>query len=175
MKGLISVLDNFLKIALLVIGTSMLIVVLWQVVGRYALQAPSSVTEELARFLLIWLGMLGAVYTFRNRMHVCIDVFVTTLEQGERITAEVLAMLVSLVFAVVILIFGGFQLVELTRDLEQTSAALGIQMFQVYLVLPLSGILISIYAVNHIVNILWTNDRKGEEAAQSQKDPDEGQ
>ena len=108
-------------------------------------------------------------------MHVCIDVFVTTLEESERITAEVLAMLVSLVFAVVILIFGGFQLVELTRDLEQTSAALGIQMFQVYLVLPLSGTLISIYAVNHIVNILWTNDRKGEEAAQSQKDPDEGQ
>ena len=106
MKGLISVLDNFLKIALLIIGTSMLIVVLWQVVGRYALQAPSSVTEELARFLLIWLGMLGAVYTFRNRMHVCIDVFVTTLQEGERITAEVLAMLVSLVFAVVILIFG---------------------------------------------------------------------
>ena len=175
MKSLISVLDNFLKASLIFVGVSMLVVVLWQIIGRYALQAPSSVTEELARFLLIWLGMLGAVYTFRNRMHVCIDVFVTSLEGRERITAEVLAMLACLLFAVLILIYGGFQLVELTRDLQQTSAALGIQMSQVYLVLPLSGTLISIYAVSHIVDIVRTDHRRGEETDLSNNDLDEGQ
>ena len=175
MRGLISVLDMFLKAALLVIGASMLVVVLWQVVGRYALEAPSSVTEELARFLLIWLGMLGAVYTFRNRMHVCIDVFVTTLAGKERITAEILAMLVSLLFAVVVLIYGGFQLVELTSDLQQTSAALGVQMSNVYLVLPLSGILISIYALNHIGEVLRAGDGTKEQANLLNNDRGEGQ
>ena len=175
MRGLISVLDMFLKAALLVIGASMLVVVLWQVVGRYALEAPSSVTEELARFLLIWLGMLGAVYTFRNRMHVCIDVFVTTLAGRESMTAEILAMLVSLLFAVVVLIYGGFQLVELTGDLQQTSAALGVQMSHVYLVLPLTGIFISIYAVNHIVEVLRSGDGTGEQPNLLNNDLDKGQ
>ena len=32
----------------------------WQVISRYLLAAPSSWTEEVARFLMIWVTFLGA-------------------------------------------------------------------------------------------------------------------
>jgi len=69
MKAIIAPLDVILRWALVVLAVFMVLTVTWQVFSRYVLQAPSSLTEEIARFQLIWLGLLGAVYTFRNRMH----------------------------------------------------------------------------------------------------------
>ncbi|HBX67752.1 MAG TPA: TRAP transporter small permease, partial [Balneolaceae bacterium] len=47
----------------------MLISVCWQVLTRYVLATPSSFTDELARYLLIWIGTLGAAYTSGKRLH----------------------------------------------------------------------------------------------------------
>ncbi|MEL6133172.1 MAG: TRAP transporter small permease subunit, partial [Bacteroidota bacterium] len=38
------------------------LVVLWGVFTRYALGSQASWSEELARFLLVWIGLLGAAY-----------------------------------------------------------------------------------------------------------------
>ena len=40
-----------------------------QVVARYVVQAPLSWSEELARFLLMWLSMLSAAYAFKLKAH----------------------------------------------------------------------------------------------------------
>ena len=50
-------------------------VVCWQVFSRFILRAPSSYTEELARFLLIWIGVLGASYAYRTKAHLGLDLF----------------------------------------------------------------------------------------------------
>jgi len=61
MRSIISLLDVTLRWALVLLAIVMVITVSWQVFSRYALRAPSSLTEEIARFQLIWLGLLGAV------------------------------------------------------------------------------------------------------------------
>ena len=48
--------------------------VVWQVVSRFVLGRPSSVTDELARYLLVWIGLLGAGYAVGRRLHVAVDV-----------------------------------------------------------------------------------------------------
>ena len=50
--------------------------VLWQVASRFIFQEPSAFTDELARFLMIWVGILGAAYVGGKNLHVKIDVFV---------------------------------------------------------------------------------------------------
>ena len=52
----------------------LLSVVLWQVISRYALVNPSTITEELSRFLLMWLGLFGASYTLAEKGHLAIDI-----------------------------------------------------------------------------------------------------
>jgi TRAP-type C4-dicarboxylate transport system permease small subunit len=141
-------LDKILKTFLVLLAVSMILTVTWQVFSRYVLRAPSSLTEEIARFQLIWLGLGGAVYTFRNHMHVSIDTLVAKFNPRKRLAAELFSLAASIVFAGLILVYGGIRLVHLTFTLNQTSAALGVPMAYVYAIIPFSGILIVIYALH---------------------------
>jgi len=93
MKAILAPIDILLRWFLIILAVLMVLTVTWQVFSRYALRAPSSLTEELARFQLIWLGLLGAVYTFRNRMHVGIDIFTGSLTGKKRVVAELVSLL----------------------------------------------------------------------------------
>ncbi len=68
--------DNVLVAILGVIISSMVCLVLWQIISRAVLAAPSTITEELVRFELIWLGVLGAVYAYSQKQHIRITIFV---------------------------------------------------------------------------------------------------
>ena len=57
------------------------------------------------------------------------------------------------------MVYGGSELVSLTLELEQISAALGVKMGLIYSVLPLSGGLIIAYALVNITT-LWRNNNK---------------
>ncbi|WP_316931840.1 TRAP transporter small permease [Parabacteroides distasonis] len=52
---------------------------LWQVLSRYILVSPSSVTDELAGYLLIWVGLLGAAYVSGKNEHLAIDLLLQHL------------------------------------------------------------------------------------------------
>ena len=151
---MINLLDKMLKVFLVALVVFMILTVTWQVVSRYVLRVPSSLTEEIARFQLIWLGLGGAVYTFRNRMHVSIDTVVAKFTGRKRVAAELFSLGASIVFAAVILVYGGMRLVVLTFTLNQTSAALEIPMAYIYAIIPLSGILIIIYAVHFMGEVI---------------------
>lgn len=124
--------------------------VLWQVFTRWALDAPSAYTEELARYLLIWLSLLGAAYAAGKKIHLAIDLLPTMLEGRRRHALEIAIDAVILLFAFFVLVVGGYRLVNMTLMMGQTSAALGIQLGYVYSVLPLSGLLIVFYAAASI-------------------------
>jgi len=155
MRSIISLLDVTLRWALVLLAIVMVITVSWQVFSRYALRAPSSLTEEIARFQLIWLGLLGAVYTFRNRMHVGIDILINPLTGKKRLAAELIALFSVVLFAGLILIYGGGRLVQLTHELNQTSGALGVRMSYVYSIIPISGVLMCIYAFQYIGDVIF--------------------
>ena len=77
------VIENFL-----VLITGILVLdVLWQVISRYLLKSPSSFTDELARFLLIWVGILGAAYATGKKMHLAIDVLINRFNPKNRAIA----------------------------------------------------------------------------------------
>ncbi len=127
--------------------SAMVLAVTWQVVSRYLLAAPSSWTEEVARFLLIWIGMLGTAYAFRTRLHIGLDLLPQRLTGAparrlHRFTTGIIAL-----FAAIVLLYGGGSLVLLTWELRQTSAALELPIAVVYSVIPLSGLLIFVYSI----------------------------
>ena len=51
------------------------------------------------------------------------------------------------IFAIAVMVIGGGNLVALTYELNQMSAALGIRIAYIYLVLPLAGLLIAFYGL----------------------------
>ena len=128
-------------------GLSVLNVV-WQVVTRFVLGSPSGFTDELARFLLIWLGLLGAAYAVGQRMHLAIDLLPRALEARPRARAALGLVLQGavLAFALGVMAYGGGNLVRLVTLLGQRSAALGAPLGAVYSVLPIAGALVAFYA-----------------------------
>jgi len=129
----------------------MVVDVTWQVASRFVFRSPSSFTEELAGFLMIWIGLLGAAYGFRTRAHLGIDIFVEQLGGGWRRGAETCAHLLVLVFALATMVGGGLWLARLAFRLDQTSAAMGVRMGFVYLALPLSGALVALFSLEFIL------------------------
>lgn len=149
--GNASALDRALGWVLVAIMAVSVVNVLWQVFTRFVLADPSSYTEELARYLLIWIGLVGAAYAAGRRMHLAIDLLPDRLTGRARAAVGVTIEIAVASFAVAILIVGGMRLVLLTLSLGQRSAALGIPLGYVYLALPISGALIVWYAVRDAI------------------------
>jgi len=130
----------------------MVLDVTWQVTTRFILTEPSSYTEELARFLLVWIGLLGAAYAYRKKAHLGLDILSQKLEGMAKRKLDIFISVVCALFACVIMIYGGSKLVLLTLDLGQTSPALQVKIGYVYSVIPLSGMLIVLFSIDRIIN-----------------------
>ena len=128
--------------------------VVWQVFTRYVLGDPSSWTEELATYLMIWVGLLGASVALRRGAHLGIDYFVARLAPRSRAASEVLVYAVAAAFSLGVLVLGGARLVQQTLALGQSSPALGIKMGYVYLALPISGVFLALYSVEFLIERL---------------------
>ena len=63
----------------------MVINVLWQIITRYFSASPSSFSDELARYLMIWLGLIGSAYVSGKKEHVSIDYFLKKLNHKKRV------------------------------------------------------------------------------------------
>ncbi len=137
---------------LLIIATMALLVVdvVWGVFSRYALGGQTKWTEELARFLLVWVALLGGALAFRSKAHLGVDYFVNQLHPDARRVTAVAAHLVVLFFAGAVLLLGGASVVREALILEQTTPALGWKMGYVYLALPISGFFVVLYTFDNL-------------------------
>ena len=147
-------LDRVLEIVLVVLMLILLTDVIWQVFSRYVLRDPSSFTDELARYLLIWVTLLGAAYATGQKLHLAIDLLKS--KYGFRWLDQFI-LLIIFGFSASVMVFGGWRLMSITLQLGQQSAALQIPLGYVYLILPISGILIIFYTL-----IQWVHLNKTE-------------
>ncbi|MBN1155708.1 TRAP transporter small permease [candidate division KSB1 bacterium] len=146
--------SKFLGIVLMILMAAMVLDVTWQVFTRFIMNRPSSFTEELAGFLLIWIGLLGASYAYYSRAHLGIDVLTYKLVGRKKQIVEILVNSIVLLFALFVMIIGGSNLVNMIFTLKQISPALGIEMGYIYLVIPIAGAFIIYYAIYFIVETL---------------------
>jgi len=128
--------------------------VTWQVFTRFVLRNSSSWTEEMARFLLIWIGLLGATYTLHTRLHLGIDILTYKLTGTKKKIIEVVVYSLVALFALIVMVIGGFKLMNMTFQLNQISASMGIKIGYIYFVIPLSGMLMIFYSMDFIVKAL---------------------
>jgi TRAP-type C4-dicarboxylate transport system permease small subunit len=134
--------NKILEAVLVFLMGIMTLDVLWGVFTRYALGAQSSWTEELARYLLIWIGILGAAYASGKNMHLAIDILPGKLSGNLKLKLKYLISSIIILFVFAIMIIGGLRLVYISFILGQTSAALKLPLYLVYVIVPVSGVLV---------------------------------
>jgi TRAP-type C4-dicarboxylate transport system permease small subunit len=139
MTKFIRVVDRILSTVCVTLMIALVACVVWQVFSRYVLGAPSTSTDEIARFLFIWVGLLGAAFTLGQKKHLAMDFMLLMLEGRKKANLQVIITLIGLFFAVVIMVFGGGSLVMKTLSVGQISPVLGLEMGWVYSAIPISG------------------------------------
>ncbi|WP_194976554.1 TRAP transporter small permease [Aquiflexum lacus] len=149
-------LDKIVAGALIILMALMVINVTWQVMSRYIFQNPSSFTDELSRYMLIWLGMLGAAYVAGQDQHLAIDILPRKLNGIPKMRLMILINLLVLFFALSVMVLGGSNLVYITFILQQKSATLQVPLAFVYTIIPISGLLVIYYQIFSIKDQLKT-------------------
>lgn len=126
--------------------------VVWQVFSRYILGSPSTFTDEFSTYLLIWIGLLGAAFATGKGIHLAIDLLPNKLEGSAKKKLNVLITALVVLFTFCVMVVGGVRLVYITLLLEQLSPTLRIPLGFVYLVIPISGVLIIYYSIYHLTH-----------------------
>ena len=144
---------KIMEIILVSIFGLLVIDVLGQVFSRYILNTSFAFTEELARFSLIWLSVLGAAYLNAKREHLSMDFLYQKFSGKSKKKALFFIEICIFLFALVVMVIGGFNLVYTTLYLGQLSGTLRIPLGYIYAILPVSGLLIMWFSVYHMSKI----------------------
>jgi TRAP-type C4-dicarboxylate transport system permease small subunit len=125
------------QFAVKVLMAAMTVDVLLGVFFRYIIGDALTWTEEVGRYLLIWMGYLAAGLALREGNHVAVDVISIVLSGRTKQVVTIVARVLSLSFLLTVV---GLGLMLLPR-LKSRSAALAISMFWPYLAVPIGCLL----------------------------------
>lgn len=151
MQKTYNILNKAIENLLVVIFGLLVIDVVWQVVSRYIVGQSSSFTEEFARFSLIWLTVLGAAYiNGQKEGHLSMDFLLSKLSQEKRNIRQKMIQVFMALFAFIVMVIGGGNLVYTTLSLGQTSSALHLPLGYVYAIVPICGLIIIFFSLYNI-------------------------
>ena len=126
----------------------MLVPVTLQIFSRFFEFIPRYIwTEEVARFCLMWLIMLGATIAVRDGTHFDVDVLPTPKTARGKAVARLIVHVAMLLVALIFIAFGWrFALF----GYEQSSEMTGINMLSIHIAWPLAGICWLLFLVEKI-------------------------
>lgn len=143
-------LDRLLQTITSTLLMVMVLVTSWQVISRYILNNPSSLTGEFLRFGLIWFSLLAGAYVVGKKSHIAITFLSNKIKsENKKQLLDILVQFSFILFAV-IMIWGGANAVSLT--MAQISPSLHLPMGYVYLSLPVSGVIILLYCILNLTD-----------------------
>jgi TRAP-type C4-dicarboxylate transport system permease small subunit len=136
------------------LGFSMAILVAVQVFFRYVLNQSLFWSEELARYLLVWLTFLGASSAYYRHAHPGVDILYNRMAPALRKGCAVLIYVVSVGFFAVMIVYG-YQFAHFVR--LQTTPALQLPKWLVLSIIPVSGGILLIHGISFLVDTFSRN------------------
>lgn len=154
---------TWISIALFVV---LVLVVIWQVFTRQVLQSPSGWTTTVSQYLFIWLVLFSVAMVFGERGHVAVDFFARLMPRSAQRITSVLVELSVLAFALLGLVWGGIRGMSISFD--QAIPGLPVTVGQMYLALPIAGVLIALFALEDLVRAARGDDMLAGDDAQTE-------
>jgi TRAP-type C4-dicarboxylate transport system permease small subunit len=151
-------LDKILRLTCALLFLILVFLNFYQVFTRYVLNSPSTISEELLGYLVVWLTLLGAALVFGYDGHIKVPIIYDKLTGIRKLAALITIELIVMLIAISVFIIGGISLMEVGT--LQISPTLNITLDWIYMVLPISGVLTAFYNVVNIITAI-TNYNKG--------------
>ncbi|WP_336269386.1 TRAP transporter small permease [Vreelandella arctica] len=137
-------------------------VITLQIVSRVLFTAVGW-TEEVARFLLVWITFLAGTLAFQRGRHIAVTFVVDALPGRLRQIARIAALLIVLAFMITLIVIG-YRYMQVQSF--QKSASLRLSMTYVYAVMPICAAIMAWYSLVDIIELLL-----GDETTHAQEEP----
>lgn len=165
MEALHKVRNGLMKVlglCIIVLFAVMTIIGTYQIVTRYFFNRPSTVSEELLTYSFTWMALLASAYVFGKRDHMRMGFLADKLTGSGRKCLEIAIDALTFVFAAVVMVYGGIAITKLT--MIQTTASLRIPMGYIYMIVPVTGILIMVFSSINALDMLYHDFKEQGEA-----------
>ena len=141
----------------------MVLFIFLQIVSRTFFSTSFSWTEEVARYMFIYVVFLAAAVAFGSKAHISVDILYMKVKKTYR-------KLLCVISALCVSLIGGLFLVEgltlVQKTMVQASPGLGIKMGYVYIILPVAGALMILniwaYTIDYLRGKIMDNERGAE-------------
>ena len=124
----------------------------YQIVTRYFFNRPSTVSEELLTYSFTWMSLLASAYVFGKRDHMRMGFLADKFTGPGRRYLEAAIDLLTFAFAGVVMVYGGISITKLT--MIQTTASLRGPMGYIYVIVPVTGVLIMLFSLMNAADML---------------------
>ena len=141
MNRLANLYDRLLNLVLFLLMAAMVVVISAQVWYRFILNDPLSWSEELGRYMFVWISFIGAAVGIRYRVHLGIDLLEKMVSAH---TYRYLAVGVNLIIQIflTLVVYQGYDILNVVHF--QKSASMGISMTYPYAAVPVGALLMLI-------------------------------
>jgi len=146
------ILNNIEEIIVVPLVGTMATVIILQVVFRYIVKGSLPWSEELARYLMVWVTFVGASIGVKKGAHVGIEAFIMILPKKANTFMKYLGIIISIVFCIVVL---SASIGILHRQIisHQVSPAMRIPMWWAYGAIPVGTFLMTIRFIQSLFKI----------------------
>ena len=144
--------DKVVMFICVVLFVEMTIVGTYQIVVRYFFNSPSTVSEEIVTYSFTWLSILAAAYVFGKREHLAMTFLTSHFRGASKVYLDIFSELLVILTAVFLLIYGGY--IMTVENADQSTNALTVSMGLMYAVLPISGVIITIYGIMNLIDLV---------------------
>ncbi|MGE4352556.1 MAG: TRAP transporter small permease [Oscillospiraceae bacterium] len=138
----------------------MSLLAVYQVFMRYIMKNPSTMSEDILSYSFVWISLIATALVFGERDHMNLTFF---LDKGSPVVKLILSLLseaLVIIIAFMVFLVGGNKFMNVGAI--QVSPTLGITMDLVYLILPVSGILIILFSVINMIELVASFKSKEE-------------
>ena len=153
---------RILGIVIICLFAMMTVIGTYQIVTRYCFNRPSTVSEELLTYSFTWMALLASAYVFGKRDHMRMGFLADKITGPARKCLEIAIDLLTFAFAGVVMVYGGISITKLT--MIQTTASLRVPMGYIYVIVPVTGLLIMLFSLMNAADMMH-RDFSGKEEA----------
>ncbi|ANE04569.1 TRAP transporter small permease [Corynebacterium crudilactis] len=146
-----SVVTKALGLASIALFAVLVCVTVWQVFSRQVLHSPSTWSEELSKLLFVWLSFAGSAFLFGERGHIAVDFVARKFSSSTQRILQIIVQLLIVVFALLGMVWGGYLAASIAWNQQLT--ALPLTIGWVYVVIPIAGLFIAMFAVIDLISV----------------------
>ncbi|QNB47922.1 TRAP transporter small permease subunit [Thermanaerosceptrum fracticalcis] len=135
--------DRIEEYLLIILFPIMTIVVFAATVSRYFQLVPMPWSEELARYIMVWMAYIGASLGVKRNAHLGVEVVVNLLPSGLKKIADIIRVAIVVLFSALIVYFS-YKIIMHQINIKQTSPALFMPIWIAYLAVPVGCLMMSV-------------------------------